>query len=541
MRKLVTLLLLWLGAFQLWAQEDAWVYFTDKPNATFFLDHPLEMLSQRTLDKRAHYNISIDIKDVPVDENYKATVANQNGVIVLAKSKWLNCLHVRGAYEDLQNLLALPFVSHIQYADHSLNISDKNANKLESSSLFFEKNLESQEPYSYGNGSNQISMLQGDFLHQEGFTGSDMIIAVMDNGFQGVDQVAAFQHLWDENLILGHYNFVERQEDVFQSGTHGTRVLATMGAFVPDELIGTAPNASYYLFVTEANTFENPLEESLWVEAVEYADSLGVDIINTSLGYTTFDNPAYNYNYAAMDGQTTFISRGAVLAATKGLICVTSAGNSGASPWQYISAPGDAPHTLTVGAVNAAGQYATFSSQGPTPDGRVKPDVMAQGQASAVYNQNGILTANSGTSFSSPILAGLVACLWEALPEATPDEIRQLIISSAHLYDNPTNLMGYGIPNFELAYTQGQNLHISEVNPNQIKIWPNPFESDVNVLIPKELNGGAFQIFNTLGQEVYQNQVHRRRVFDLQSLSPGIYFYILTSDSGRQSGKLIKK
>lgn len=541
MRKIITLLLLWLGAFQLWAQEDAWVYFTDKPNADFFLDHPLEMLSQRTLDKRVAYNIPLDIKDVPVDENYKITVGSQNGVEVLAQSKWMNCLHVRGTYEALQTLLDLPFVSHIDYADQSLNAAGKNIEVSPQTPLHHQKNLENQAEYAYGNGTNQIMMLQGDFLHQQGFTGTDKIIAVMDNGFQGVDQVDAFQHLWDENLILGHYNFVERQDDVFQNGTHGTRVLATMGAFVPDALIGTAPNASYYLFVTEANAFENPLEESLWVEATEYADSLGVDIINTSLGYTTFDNSAYNYNYTAMDGQTAFISRGAVLAASKGLVCVTSAGNSGATAWQYISAPGDAPHTLTVGAVNAFGEYATFSSQGPTPDGRVKPDVMAQGQASAVFTQDGTLTANSGTSFSSPILAGLVACLWEALPEATPDEIRQLVISSAHLYDNPTNLMGYGIPNFQWAYTQGQSLHIPTVAKPQMQVFPNPFVSEIHVNLINEQDMGAFRIFNAVGQEVYQKQVQDQTILDLQMLSSGIYFYTFSSNYGVQSGKLIKK
>ena len=277
--------------------------------------------------------------------------------------------------------------------------------------------LEITTDYNYGNASNQIEMLKGEVLHQNNFTGEGMQIAILDAGFPNVDNFAAFKHIQDNNQILGGYDFVQRNEDFYTGYSHGMSVLSTIAGFLENEFVGTAPDAEFYLFITEDYDNETPLEESLWVEAAEKADSLGVDVINTSLGYTTFDNPNYNYTYNDMDGKTTFISRGAEIAFSRGLLLVNAAGNEGDTLWHYISAPADAESVLSIGAVNAVGTIAPFSSYGPTSDGSIKPDVCAQGSECIHYKCSGNIATSNGTSFASPILAGVITCLWQAFPE----------------------------------------------------------------------------------------------------------------------------
>ena len=275
-----------------------------------------------------------------------------------------------------------------------------------------------------------------------------MHIAVIDAGFPGVNTLSAFSRIRTNNKILGGYDFVNRNINFYTGDSHGTSVLSTIAGFVADQFVGTAPDASFYLFITEDNTKETPLEESLWVEAAERADSLGVDIINTSLGYYTFDNPKHDYTYADMNGNKTFISRGAEIGFSRGMILVNAAGNEGAVAWKYIIAPADAKSVLAVGAVNASKVIASFSSFGPTADDRVKPDVLAHGQDVFVINAAGNIATSNGTSFASPVMAGVVACFWQKNPTKTNKEIIQIIKESAHLYNNPSPQYGYGIPKF---------------------------------------------------------------------------------------------
>ncbi|MDF1518353.1 MAG: S8 family serine peptidase, partial [Lutibacter sp.] len=347
--------------------EDAWVFFKDKPSQTAFTASPLTMLSQRALDRRMRYNIVLDAKDIPIENTYCTQIKNFGGISVKAKSKWLNALHIQGTQSDIANLLTFNFVSKIEFANKSLNLSgknrkqekvDKKSNKLDFSN------------FNYGNTSNQIQMLKGDVLHENNFAGQGMQIAIIDAGFPNVDKFDAFKRIRDNNQILGGYDFVKRNENFYTGNNHGMSVLSTIAGYVDNQFIGTAPDAKFYLFISEDAANETPLEESLWVEAAEKADSLGVDVINTSLGYTTFDNPKYNYQYADMDGKTTFISRGAEIAFSRGMIVVNSAGNEGNASWHYISAPADAASVLSIGAVNATGVIASFSSYGPTVDNR---------------------------------------------------------------------------------------------------------------------------------------------------------------------------
>ena len=265
---------------------------------------------------------------------------------------------------------------------------------------------------------------------------------------------------------------------------------------------------------------------------------LGVDIINTSLGYTEFDNPNYNFTYADMNGTTTFISRGLDIAFSRGMVCVNSAGNSGNSPWFYISAPADAINALAIGAVNAAGDYATFSSQGPSFDGRVKPDVVAQGQQSVLSSTSGNITTASGTSFSGPITAGMVACLWQALPNATNSEIIQLIKESASIYNNPTNELGYGIPDFNLALNSGL-LNVNTVDKEKFMIYPNPATDSVSIAFPAGYEKGTISLYNTMGQLMVSRELTSdNKSIALGGFSSGMYLYKIESGSATQSGKI---
>ena len=536
MRKILVFFLLFLIA-KGFSQEDAWVYFTNKPNASYFLANPLEMLSQRALDRRTAQAIPLDILDVPIHQPYILQVAGNTGITVLAKSKWLNAVHVRGTQVNIEALDTISFVSHIHFANTSLN--GNTSGRIQQSQADV-KNLDTEVVFQYGNSANQVNMMNGHLLHQNNYTGTGKIIAVMDNGFVGVNTTPPFQRLFTNNLIIGGYNFVSQNDQIYTGGSHGTLVLSTMGGYVENELIGSAPDAKYYLFVTESNTYENPLEESLWVEAAELADSLGVDVINTSLGYSVFDNPAYNYSYADMNGTTTFIARGAAIAFSRGMICVTSAGNSGNNSWQYITTPGDALNTLTVGAVNASGVYASFSSIGPSADNRIKPDVVAQGVGATVATSTGTIGVANGTSFSSPITAGLVTCLWQSLPTLTNAEILQLVKQSASIFTTPTAQLGYGIPNFYSAFQAGQLLSNEEIIPAAFSVYPNPFEEQLTIELESD-SFGQLQMYTGTGQLILQKDVQSNQTISVSYLKSGVYFYSIQTATDRKMGKLIKK
>jgi hypothetical protein len=519
------------------SQEDAWVYFLDKPNAQTFLNNPLSILSQRALDRRTTQGIALDEKDVPIHQSYIDQVTATPGVTVMAQSKWLNALHVRGTQQAITDLTSLPFVSSIDFANKTLNTGKMIQNPV---SGLFHKTLNVQADFPYGQSAAQIQMLNGHLLHQQNYTGSGKIIAVLDAGFPGVNTTTPFARIRNNNQIKGGYNFVNRNTDFYTGYQHGTQVLSNMAAYVENQLVGTAPDASYYLFVTEDYNTENPLEESLWVEAAEMADSLGVDVINSSLGYSQFTNASYNYTYQDMNGTTTFVTRGANIAFTRGMIVVCSAGNEGAKPWKYITAPADGPNVLTIGSVNASEVRSSFSSQGPTADGRIKPDVMAMGAGSAVTTETGELGFNNGTSFSSPTLAGLVACLWQALPDKTNAEIVQRIKQSADRYTNPDNFYGYGIPDFYSAISL--TLATDAFTLNGFTLYPNPTNANLTISASGQREA-SFVLYNSLGQEVIRVKLDglNETIVPMEHLKKGIYLYTILSSATTFSGKIIKK
>ncbi|CAA0216594.1 S8 family serine peptidase [Tenacibaculum maritimum] len=540
MKKLLLFLLTAYTTTTSYSQEDAWIFLKDKPNAATFIANPLTMLSQRSLDRRARQNINIDNKDVPIDAGYYVQIKNKEGITVKAKSKWLNAIHVQGNEAVIRALETdFNFIDKIEFANKNLskgrNIIAKSNNTNRSN-----KFAEITTNFDYGNAANQIQMLKGDFLHREGFTGTGMQIAIIDAGFPNVNTLAGFKRLRDNNQILGGYDFVNRNVNFYTGHSHGTHVLSDIGGYIEGSFVGTAPDASFYLFISEDAANEVPLEESLWVEAAERADSLGVDVINTSLGYTTFDNAKYNYTYADMDGKTAFITRGAEIGVSRGMILVNAAGNSGNDSWKYIGVPADAPSVFTIGAVNSSKGIASFSSYGPTSDGRVKPDVLAQGQSAYVIDyRTGTPRTTNGTSFSSPIMAGVVACFWQAFPNKTHAEIVDIIKKSADRYNAPDDRYGYGIPNFELA-KQTLSVNLYTLQDLGITIYPNPVDEYLNFKIDKgSLEDYKVKVFSVLGKQLFFE--NKRNSMDISSLKSGVYILELSKGALRKTVKLIKK
>jgi subtilisin family serine protease len=539
--KLIYFILLFVSSSGFAQVEDAWVYFKDKPSSSTYLNTPLLMLSQRSIDRRTAQDISLDIKDVPVEANYIFEVSRATGITIKAKSKWLNALHVQGEQSDIESLIELFSVAFIQFKNSALNksVSKKIDNKFQLEKITAISELD------YGATENQTIMLHGDFLHDLGFTGSGLQIAVLDAGFKGVESFTAFANLHDSDIsngeILGGYDFVNRSTSYYTNtgSTHGLSVLSTISGYINNQFIGTAPDAQFYLFVTEDAGSETPLEESLWVEAAEIADSLGVDVINTSLGYTTFDDSSYNYSYADMDGETAFISRGAEVACSRGMILVTSAGNEGSRSWKYISAPADAVSVLTVGAVNENEVIASFSSFGPTADNRIKPDVLAQGQNVYVINSSGNISTSNGTSFSGPVMAGMVACLWQAFPNKTANEIKQLIVASSDLYSTPTTQRGYGVPDFESIYNL---LSVDRFEDSEVLVYPNPVTDKLYIHLNKEDQYLSIRIVDLLGKLVFENKkVVSNTAIDVSFLKDGMYIVEINSKEKLTILKIIKK
>lgn len=519
----------------MFSQEDAWVYFNAKPSAQTYLNSPLLMLSQRAIERRTNQNIALNFTDAPLETTYVNQVKASTGITVMAKSKWLNALHIRGTQININALKAFAFVDEVVFANKSLNLTGKKVSQSAVSQT--ENKLETTVNYNYGTSANQIQMLNGQVLHQQNYTGSGKIIAVMDGGFPGVNTAQPFQKLRDNNQILGGYNYVARNADFYTGDSHGTLVLSTMGGYKENQLVGTAPDSSYYLFITEDNASEGPVEESLWVEAAEKADSLGVDIITTSLGYFgEFTKPEYNHTYSDMDGKTNFISRGAEIAFSKGIIVVASAGNEGGKTEKHIGGPADAVSVIAVGSVTSTKVKSYFSSIGPSYDGRIKPDVMAQGSAAVISDTSGNIVTSDGTSFSCPIMAGMIACLWQAFPEKTNQEIRNMVIQSSDKYLTPDNNYGYGIPNF------GTSLTVNSFVNDDFVVYPNPADTYITFSSSTEIHSASVIIYSILGQKVLDKKISNQDSnLSVESLKSGLYFYTLDADGLHKTGKIIKQ
>jgi len=480
------LLILSLAVNSQVAPDKYFVSFTDKNNSPYSIENPSAYLSQRAIERRQNQGINIEVSDLPVNPGYLAGV-EATGAQLLNPTKWLNGVTI---YTTDPAVLAaineLPLVqgvtsSPITYpADNKLNaINEKPFFKNETYNAPYVTGLKQGfevGAYDYGFGLNQIQMLHGDEFHQLGFRGQGKVVAVLDAVFLNANIHPAFDSLWSNNQIIGTHDFVRGGEVLFDEHPHGTMVLSCMGGNYPGQMIGTAPKAKYWLLRSEDGGSEYIIEEYNWVSAAEYADSVGADVINSSLGYTDFWDAAQSHTYSDMDGNTTPCTKGADMAAKKGILVVNSLGNEGSNSWYYLSAPSDGDSVMGIGAVDDSGNYASFSSHGPSYDGRVKPDVAAQGSGVCVANPDSEgFVFSGGTSFSSPIMAGMSACLWQANPSMNNMQIADAIRQSASQYSSPDEMLGYGIPDFIIANNILTIIDDHEGEKIDLSVYPNPF------------------------------------------------------------------
>ena len=539
-----SLLWLFLGlSVALFAQSPTCyrIYLSDKNNTPYSIDNPSEFLSQRAIDKRARFNIPITEQDLPVNPQYKQQILALHAEIQpLAVSKWMNTFTIYCPDSTvLPRILSLPFVDSIEAVGNYVLYDAPVYQHLENPiPMVHSSSIPTKDAIDYGEGLAQIALFNGVPLHEEGFHGEGMLIAVIDGGFFGIETTSFFQELSNSGRFYGHYSLMPNFVDTLASGwdeVHGTIVTSAMAANTNGELVGTAPCASYALIHTEWVGSEEIIEEDFWANGAEIADSIGADVINSSLGYRMFpDFPQNDITYENMDGVHSIASRCATILGQKGVIVCVAAGNDGNNEYYHISRPGDAFDILCVGACSADSLLAGFSSLGPSFDGRVKPDITSQGVETACYYPFNMLSTANGTSLATPVAAGMCACLWQAMPCYTSTQIMQMIRESGHLYNNPNPEFGYGIPNFYQVYAS--HVGINDYNPLQLSVYPNP-ATDKLCLTNTDGNIQSISIFNATGQLVLQHSVNGNPLIEINvtSLPKGFYVGTATLDGNKKA------
>jgi len=519
-----------------------WIKFNDKNNNTFTISNPSAFLSQRSINRRTNQGIAINNLDLPVSKYYVDSLKNI-GFDVIDESKWFNgVIAVVTDTTILQNLSAISFVdSYKKIRPPFFKIS--NLNKFETPTK--------ADYYNYGMGSTQIQMLKGNELHNLGYKGEGKLIALLDIGYLGTNTSPIFDSLYNNNRIVYKRDFVTGKFDttVYEAGSHGTSVLSTIGVISSGNLVGTAPHAEFALLRSEDANGEYIFEEYTWVCAAEFADSIGADIISSSLGYTTFDDPTQDHTWSDLDGKTSVASISATIAARKGILVVISAGNSGSQPWHKIGIPADADSILTVGAVNSSEMPSSFTSYGYSADGRVKPDVTAMGSSVAVVDVNGSVVFSNGTSFSCPQIAGLSACLWQSAPNSTNMQIRESIIQSSSKYYSPDSVMGYGIPNFQVA-----NWILTSIANNKdekeelLSVYPTPFTNEIYFdYFSENCYNIQIEIYDMLGNKVKSENkkilkgfINKISINGLDNIESGLYLLNIITKYNKFSKIIVK-
>ena len=530
------------------APNKYWVAFKDKANSSYSIEKPEEFLSERAIQRREKYDIPINGLDIPVNENYIDSLL-EHGLEVFYSSKWLNGVLVYTTDTNLiKEVSKFDFVIDFELKKDIIVKVEKEL-ELPSEPIYKFAQLQglTENVYDYGYGQNQIDMLNGVKLHNEGFDGKNILMAILDAGFYRVNQLSAFDSIWQNGQIKGVRDFVDIDTMVWDADSHGMKVLSTIASNLPGQFVGTAPKADFFLIRTEDAASENIIEEFNWVAGAELADSIGADIVHSSLGYSNFDDTTLSHTYADMNGDIAPSTIGADIAASKGMLVVVSAGNEGNDAWQYITAPGDADSVLTVGATDRYGDYAFFSSVGPTVDGRVKPNVTAQGLSATVIAINGDISTSSGTSFSGPIIAGMAASLWQARPELNNMALIKAMENNASQSVAPDSLLGYGLPDFYMAWMYPTAIETVDIE-NQIQIYPNPFNEsfEINISTRSERKNVSIQVYDLNGSKIIEKKltVMNKTTVDfsgLNAIPAGMYFVKLKVGENIYKLKMLKQ
>jgi hypothetical protein len=511
-------------------QTGYYIQLTDKNGSPYNLSTPEEFLSERAISRRIRQDIAIDISDIPVNPGYIEQI-EECGAKIKHVSRWMNGVIIlcddANALELVKNL---PFVQSVEKTREAVGQYKPSIRKDADQSNQLKSTL----------AISQLCLHSGGYIHQQGYTGHGMQIAILDAGFYDADNCQPLSHVFEEGRLLGTKDFVGDGTPFYKTSVHGTHVFSVMAAKTENWLTGSAPDAGYYLFRTEDQASEYPIEADFWICAAELADSLGADIIQSSLGYYYFDNAAMNYSPSMLDGSTR-ISRAAQMAVDKGIIVVNSAGNEALNQWKHIIMPADAPGVLSVGAVTSTGIRAQFSSVGYPYSPTTKPDVMAQGVATRVISYSNMQTTANGTSYSSPIIAGLTACLWMTSPNKKATEITDIIRRSSDRWAVPDLNYGYGIPDFKTSMQISTNHDITQNPP--IGIYPNPFSDKITVAMP--INGSIVNMkINAIdGRLVWsaQRAAACSITIQLPYFPPGMYILTVENDNFAWSRKIIRK
>jgi hypothetical protein len=509
------------------------VYFTDKTSSPYSINNASQFLSARSIARRSKQGIELTSRDLPVNPSYVNAVKSL-GAEVWYTSRWLNAALILADSLQMVSVKALPFVQN------SIKI-----NRVSTSSPLkgAQGTAEVCASSAYGSSLNQISMIGADQMHAQGFHGESIQIAVLDAGFKNANAQFYLDSLFNNNQILSTYDFVSHNSNVYDDDGHGTIVLSVLGGNANGQLIGSAYKAEFYLLRTEDAGSESVSEEVNWLMGAEYADSAGADIINSSLGYNTFDDPTTNHTYADMDGYSTIITKAANAAASSGMLVVNSMGNEGSFTWKYLIAPADSDSILAIGAVNATGAYVSFSSQGPSASGHIKPDLAAKGQGTVAGDPSNSIVAVDGTSFSCPLVAGLAAGIWQAYPDLTSSRLLEVLKKSGSQECHPDNYIGFGIPHFK---------RIQEIMGNSYDtktcIYPSPFTNEAIFLnLNPSLKGQSVLVrLIDLNGRLIDDQLiesaclNNRLSLNTHGLSQGIYFIQVISGDKPLSFKVVK-